>query len=486
MEGLLRRANTRRAGVAVAVAATVAALAFASGVWWSRPVTLPTVGTEPDGIRLNFGLQRKPVTRSLRLDLCATKEPSRFAECKDQPGQRPEVRSVILVSDLVDSATDLQFPAGQVVLNATNVGQQGLLVSVSADPLEPDDIESGTYRGKLVIDRSDGSTVGLDLVVTLRPRTGNPAHRAVVALLIGAIASTLLRWVDASFTPLAALRRRQRRLEEYLRRHGGGLPEGVVHRLEDVRLALASFDPEGVAGTLDEIVKNQDALVEFAGSVEALRRTIVEQQRLSAGLGMATVEAALDVERDFLEQLRHRIWPWNKAEEITASLGVARTRFSQLTAAIRRATAGDAAATRRLEALATLIVSEGPDGLSESLDDTVDVSEHDIVAPTVSKLRGPLSAPDVEPHALFSPTRRTLSVWLLDHAWWITLAAGALAVCFVGFQQQFLDNAGFEGDASDYVKLAAWGFAIQLAGGTIVETVGKLTSAARPGAGTGA
>ena len=70
--------------------------------------------------------------------------------------------------------------------------------------------------------------------------------------------------------------------------------------------------------------------------------------------------------------------------------------------------------------------------------------------------------------------RRTTAEWLLDNAWWITLAMIALVVVFFGYQTQFLENAAFEGDTLDYYRLAGWALAFQLAGGTLLETLGKL------------
>src|SRR5215204_428105 len=82
--------------------------------------------------------------------------------------------------------------------------------------------------------------------------------------------------------------------------------------------------------------------------------------------------------------------------------------------------------------------------------------------------------------AIFSG-RPALILWLLDNAWWITLLIIAAVIVFVGYQTQFIDDPSFEGDAADYVQLIAWALAIQVAGGTIIETVGKLRTS-RPSA----
>jgi len=43
-----------------------------------------------------------------------------------------------------------------------------------------------------------------------------------------------------------------------------------------------------------------------------------------------------------------------------------------------------------------------------------------------------------------------------------------------------LNNSDFEGDARDYFGMAAWAFAIQVAGGTVLETVGRLRTSSTP------
>lgn len=67
-----------------------------------------------------------------------------------------------------------------------------------------------------------------------------------------------------------------------------------------------------------------------------------------------------------------------------------------------------------------------------------------------------------------------MSLVLLDNAWWLTLFVIAMVVVFAGYQTQFLEDQAFEGDHADYVQLAAWALAIQVAGGTVIETVGKM------------
>lgn len=54
---------------------------------------------------------------------------------------------------------------------------------------------------------------------------------------------------------------------------------------------------------------------------------------------------------------------------------------------------------------------------------------------------------------------------------------------FFGYQNQFLDNKDFNGSLTDYVQLFGWALALQIAGTTIIQVIGGLTST---GAGTSA
>jgi len=480
----------------------------------STPEPISTTGSLEKGIRLNFGLSRETISRSLRVDLCPLGSSSELVECttptsttnKDsQPASqnpRPEVVSAALQGDLLGGEVK-QFPAVQVGVAATNVGRSGLLINVNANPTTPDDVAPGTYEGTIIVDRSDGSNVPLGITVSLLPR-GDVGAKVALALALGALGGTLIKWLDESFTPLAALRRRQRRVEIYLREHIRDLPEGVRLRLQDVRGAIASFDVEGVSGTLEQIGENQDTLVEFARGVDAMNDQIARQRRLLDSPNASAVMNAIAIEVAFVSELRSRIWPWENAQEVRDEVHRAVRRSRELTTAMRLAALTRAPEEqRRLDDIVRRFLRLGEDALGSALEETEPIEEvtrrpsrirrrmvTDRLEPSASLAEGTASVPQPQAPALEeepvthppeSFPRRTLSIWLLDNAWWITLFIVALVVIFVGFQTQFIDNPAFEGDGADYVALIAWALAIQVAGGTIIDTVGKLRTSRATG-----
>lgn len=437
-----------------------------------KPAAPPssTVVSVNNEIKLVFGLSREPISRSLRIDLCDTELARDFQECGQSSDPRPEVTSASLQSDLFSSSGS-QFPATQVGLDASNVGTSGLLISVTANPYEPDDVGAGTYRGQAVVDRSDGSSVRLDIVSTLRSRS-DVALGVLAALSLGALAGALIKWLDDSFGPVSLLRRHQRRVEQALSQFAGGLPLGVRQRLDDVRLAISTFDPAGVGATLEEIRSNQDALVEFASTVQELQRQIEVQRRLIDERGIETASGAVEVEQTFVGSLRRRNWPWEDAEKIRRELRKAEGHFRKLTLALRQASGnGDAESEQELKRVVESFVR----GRTPVLHGVMSVTQvsRESSRPRRKARYGDFLGRHRESMDERFP-RRTMSLVLLDNAWWLTLFVIAMVVVFAGYQTQFLEDQAFEGDHADYVQLAAWALAIQVAGGTVIETVGKM------------
>ena len=508
-EGLSRRLR----GFLIVLLLILIALIIVALVPRSNPEPISTAGSLQGGIRLNFGLSRETITRSLRVDLCPEGSRSTLKECTNNTtttttttaaaaattttneDPRPEVVSAALQGDLL-GGEDTQFPAAQVGVSATNVGRSGLLINVNANPNTPDDVVAGTYTGTIIVDRSDKSNVPLAITVSLLPRSGAVALKVALALALGAFAGTLIKWLDESFSPLAALRRRQRRVEIYLREHIRDLPEGVRLRLQDLRQAISSFDAEGVIGTLEQISENQDTLVEFARGVDAINEQIEKQRRLLDDPSASAVMNAIDIQVAFVSELRSRIWPWENAQEVREEVQRAVRRSRELTTAMRHASLTKAPEEqRRLDYIVRRFLRLGEDALGSAIEETQPIEEAtrpsrirrrplaERAEPGASLAEGTPSppqprAPVLEEEPVTHPPegfpRRTLSIWLLDNAWWITIFIFALVVVFVGFQTQFIDNPVFEGDGADYVALIAWALAVQVAGGTIIDTVGKL------------
>jgi hypothetical protein len=254
--------------------------------------------------------------------------------------------------------------------------------------------------------------------------------------------------------------------------------------LDDVRLAIRSFDAEGVADTLQRVTSNQDALIRFDRGLEALEGEIATQKRLlEGGIDATAVPGAIAMEAARVKELRSRVWPWEKAEKVIEELDQAEQEFRTLTVAMRRALY-DPTHMKMVEKLALERISGGTDDAMEQLLQTTvpaestsaakDQSTVDIAPTPDTNRRVDISDAEIQPQEYSLEKRRSLGLWLLDNAWWLTLVVVALFVVFVGYQTQFLDDPGFQGDLTDYIQLAAWALAIQVAGGTIIDTAGKL------------
>jgi hypothetical protein len=464
------------------------------------PSKPPTAFISPKKIVLQFGLSREALTRSSRFDVCDSTNAADFLECRKPaatssattsttvPPARPSIVAAGLQSDLADTR-QRQFPANQVTVTAVNVGRTGILVNITANPLEPTRVLDGYYTGNAIIDRDDGNEIPIVVEIGLRKRTGAVTGWVLFALVLGALGGALIKWLDDSFGPIAALRRRQRRVEHFLRlrqqeKNPPRLPVGVLRRLDDVRLAIRSFDTEGVADTLQRITSNQDALIRFDRGLEALEGEIATQRRLlESGIEATAVPGAIAMEAARVKELRSRVWPWEKADKVMEELDQAEQEFRTLTAAMRRAL-HDPKYMKMVEKLALERVSGGADDAMEQLLQTTvsaevtsaakDQSTVDIAPTPDTNRRIDVSDAEMQLQEYIPEKRRSLGLWLLDNAWWLTLIVIALFVVFVGYQTQFLDDPGFQGDLTDYIQLAAWALAIQVAGGTIIDTAGKL------------
>ena len=280
------RHASRRLPTGFFVALILAILLGGSAMLLFRPSSVQQSPAElrvDDSIRLDFGISREAITRSVRVDICGLRSTPEPTECQadaESDAARPSITSASLVADLVNAETSTQFPVTQISVTASNVSKTGIAISVNANPLEPDDVEPGTYTGNLIVDRADTS-ITLPITVTLKARAGTPARLAVLALLLGSFGGTLLKWLDDSFSTVAALRRRQRRLEQFLEGERENLPTGVERRLNVIRNAIRNFESD-VGATLDEIVKNQDALLTYARTTKSIERYVQAQRKILA------------------------------------------------------------------------------------------------------------------------------------------------------------------------------------------------------------
>lgn len=472
----------------------------------AEPRPASTVANFDEGLDLNFGLSREAISRTLRLNLCESDELRNSAECTDEESvvPRPEIASAALRRDLI-SGSGNQFPAAQLGVAASNVGRFGLVVNVNANPTTPSDVEPGVYRGEVVIDRSEGPPILLPVTATLLSRSGPVAWKAGTALAAGALAGTLVKWLEETFSPLAALRRRQRIVRNYLLPHRAVLPIIARTRLDHAQNYIAAYDLDGATEPVRHLHDHQDSLLVFAHAASAVQSQINTQTGIlerCPELGFA--DGAVAAETRALDELQARSWPWEEPATVLQELSTVRRFADRLTSTLGRAADEgiESAPARQLQSWVNrLAKGETIDQMSGDLDK---VAEEPTAAQGPASLVGgartmrspesvETSGGEGRPKAFdqrsAAPAEATDTrdsrpgLWLLDNASWLTLLFVASIIVFVGFQSEFIDNSSFEGDAADYVRLIGWALAVQVAGGTIIETIGRLRTT-RAGSGT--
>jgi hypothetical protein len=460
--------------------------------------------TEGPGLsmQLTFGVTRGALTRSTRINLCAEPAAALASECPDTKGtqadagpppadintlpDRPQVQSVGIAEDLPRDGGGGQFPANQISLTATNVGREGLLISVTADPSTPHQVLDGNYSGVIVVDRAGlRHPLEVQLHALLDKRTGKTSERAIAALLLGALLGGGIKWLDTVFTPMALLRRRQHRLRAWLVRRRSNLPEGAVSAYDDATGALRNLDTYGVEATLGQLSTAEPELLAFAYARDVIRREIAEQQRLlaHATAALPDVANAIATEQAYSDDLVHRPWPWEATTNVRTGYLQALEHARALTAALRLAAlnSADAATVAAANTLARQIVVAGSAGLEQPLPPTEPVPPGTVQASRPVEVAKPRAI--AEPETLAEPPRN-FALLALDNIWWISLVITAAVVTFVGYQTQFLNNKDFDGSLTNYVQLFGWALALQIAGTTIIQVTAGLTSAGAAGSGT--
>lgn len=461
-----------------------------------------------------FGLTRDPATRTRLVDLCNSPSGDELESTADEPEcpgeedagllndqqpERPRVLSAFVEQDLTRQAgSEGQFPASQLSVVATNVGRTGLLVSITANPKEPREVDDGEYSGEVVIERSEGDPIRLAVEASLESRGGAVAVKAFFALFAGALAGAVVKWLNDTFTPVAVLRSKARRLDRILGDHAEGLPAGAERRLLDVRDALTRFDSLEVSDQLEMLSRHREELTSFAYHYSSLKEELAVQRKYLSKLPQEPdgAKSALATEQEFINDLRNGEWPWQSGDETNKRLNTARHRFRAVTIAFRNYYFNQHDPTLRdqLDQRIREVNSADSDALGEKLDAEgasklpgLEGASHqtvpaphlvpDIVEPVASTQ---LDEEEVRRSALRPPTRspRRLRLIALDTAWLITSIVAALVVAFIGYQTEFLGDASFDGGPGDYAALAAWALALQVAGTTVVQVVGRLATPA--------
>ena len=185
----------------------------------------------------------------------------------------------------------------------------------------------------------------------------------------------------------------------------------------------------------------------------------------------AGVASILALEDRRIESLRAAKWPWeDNGDAIVESYTKAQDVFERVTEQMRVWTPETA------HAGATQLLREVRRDLGQATTDD-QAAQPDMPAST-GQSSGSIAATGRA--AERQMRRRALIEVLFDWSWLITLLVAAIAVTAIGYKTEFLDSDTFQDDTNNYWTLAAWAFAIQLAGTTVAEAAGRLVTSRSP------
>jgi hypothetical protein len=284
----------------------------------------------------------------------------------------------------------------------------------------------------------------------------------LLALLLGALGGGLVKWLGDRYSPVAVQRRRQRRLLRRLGPFLAFLPERVRDDFEVIRDGITHFDPEGLDKLLSELETQGDALARFGAAMldlDDLLKWLAENDLPGSTPPVAVILQAATEEQTRLLTTKY---PWEHPDELCTSAEKLRSLLRAIKrAVIARDTEAYQQSARKMFATDT---------------DFADALERGTARLAADQ---PQYVPPPSPQrTLKASTHRSLPQFLLDNVLFITMVSAALIVMIVGYQTQFLDNKAFDGGNGDYLKLFLWAFALQVAGVTVAEVVGKLSTSA--------
>lgn len=462
----------------------------------SNPVDVGSPGSRFPVLTADFGFRRTQLSRSFNLYLCA---PSyldlTLAECPTSGGDstvedssarasRPEIVSTTVSGELrqVDSDVPItvdgcnlvrrgaQFPSNQVTTVAENRGAADLNLALVANANDPEEVSPGTYCGVVTVARATGADIPVYVLASVGDRGQGPLRlRVFGALLLGALMGATVKWLGDRYAPVAALRRRQRRLVRRFGAWRNQLPERAQYDLAVIDDGVGSFDPDGVDTALTELEQQGDALTRFSSALHELERLMADQNRFTDTDYDPPVGHVLAAEFARIAALRGEKFPWADPDAIAEDADDLRVTARTIVAALD---AGDDAA---YEAAARPLVGT-----------VAEVQVERIAAAHRDQAARPLAPPLPQPVVVAGAERRSFAQVLLDNSLLITMVVGAIVVAIVGYQTQFTADKTFDAGNGDYLALFAWAFALQVAGVTILEVAGKLVSSTTGTATSGA
>lgn len=439
-----------------------------------EPPTVPDAEVVPgQSVRVNFGLDREPLTRSTSISF----------EVVDGGALREA--TVELLGDLRSTRAGAPaFPASQVT-TAASVSGDTVRVTVVVEPAEPERVADGVYNGTIRIGGDGLVSTDLPITISLASKGDGPLRWAALALLFGALTGATIRWLNDAGVQLGRLERRWQRHLSILPDANVDLPQELATARREARLALDLRDEQAA----EAAIERAEALApsaSLAPRLAELRRIIELQEELIAGspmeLTLGRLISASRLERDFI--LRRQITDPEGMEQrsldsivrLTRAFDVIRASVSFQQGHIRPADEQEAERIHEGLRLARRLIT------TNKWEQAADVLEE-------------LGLPDNQPvdkaPARFAIDQSTWSirdlslarirVFLFLHIRGVVGLATAILIMIIGLDQRFFGAASFTNEFRSYFGLFIWAAGIQLVGIEVAQLASRL-SIPRPSA----
>ncbi|HEX8002449.1 MAG TPA: hypothetical protein VF519_07110 [Mycobacteriales bacterium] len=431
-------------------------------------------------LRMEFGLGRRPLTRTLTVPMTAS------------PGAKPativEDPSVRLVSDLDSGGGRGQFPSSQITLSAAAIGGTLVQLTAVAEPMEPEEVPYGSYQGVLALSAAGFEDVAVTLQIDLDDR-GNPARtwKVWAALVVGGMFGTVAKWLNDTGLALHPLRRRFRDVNAQLSGLLTSLPVKYRAARTGADQAMRNGDVAGAEAHVAALEQHLDGATRLAERLRALRRRHRDNLAAARSRGVAgqdQVRQVLAAEDEAVRALAHA--PLSGLPEALATADVLAGR-AQLVGEVLRAVPAAGTTPRPLRDVLTKLCRGRYDEAAAAWDAIDDaVREGWAAAPPAAGAAPPSGDDEDGDTASRRRARATglvrfakrLWAWgqalVMDH---VRLLAGVLLVAFtalVGYSQRYLEDPGFNEQASKYFGLFFYAAAVPLGGLQVVQLLGRV------------
>lgn len=426
-------------------------------------------------VALSFGFNREPITRQFSLDVDITNE---------ETGASEEIVSVRPASDLRQSQASGEFPSEQVTVGINRLTGGRIVLTVTADPWEPERVAAGLYEGTLEL-RGAGASESVPISIWLRSRQNKWAVAAFGLLVLGATVGLLVKWVTERLTPQAAQARRLWALKTAIGYDEDlpTLPPGVRLRVQRLEDAISREDYAAAENEFDALREHEESLSLVSARMSGLLDVITSQveyvdryqkrfrptdQLLLTGVFDAEYEAVQDLfsgwsdvtpPEHYMERVARTRFYLSAITNILSAFAD-NPRSSLLRSAFESAQSADFEAAHQLY---ERWHEGGPNA------EVAVRAEDGAVAEVARGLEfGPLKR------------QRPLS-FVFRYARLFAGAASVVVVSLVGLKLEYLDDQQFNGSLSAWLGLLLWSAVVELSGVSVVDVVGRLSTSTRSG-----